>query len=155
MGLYAGLTRWVGTQRWLLPAVTLVGPVDRLLLRKFGRRITPFPTLLLTTTGRKSGETVDAPLWYLKDGSGLVVIASNFGRHEPDWSLNLRGEPGCVVKIRRKTTGHMARLAEGTNWDRYLAEFAEFYPTYRDYIARAGRDVPIWVLESSASSALG
>ena len=39
----------------------------------------------------------------------------------------------------------------GEAWDRYLAEFAEFYPTYRDYIARAGRDVPIWVLGSDAA----
>lgn len=115
--------------------------------------LTPFPTLLLTTAGRKSGEAVDVPLWYLKDGEGLVVIASNFGGDEPDWSLNLRSDQACAVKIRRRTTAYRARLSEGKAWDRYLAKFAEFYPTYRDYIARAGREVPIWVLESAGSPA--
>ena len=115
--------------------------------------MTPFPTLLLTTIGRNSGRTVDTPLWYLEEGRKVAVIASNFGRHEPDWSRNLRANPTCTVKIRRKTTAYRARPAEGEAWDRYLEEFAEFYPTYRDYIVRSGREVRIWVLESAGSSA--
>jgi deazaflavin-dependent oxidoreductase (nitroreductase family) len=152
MSLYGGLTRWIGNQTWLRPVAPLVSPVDRVLLSKFGRRLTPFPTLLLTTIGRNSGKTVDTPLWYLEECRELAVIASNFGRHEPDWSRNLRASPTCIVKIRRKTTAHRARPAGGEAWDRYLEGFAEFYPTYRDYIVVAGRDVPIWVLESAGSS---
>ncbi len=149
--MYRALTRWIGSQRWLLPAATLVGPVDRFLLRKFGRRITPFPTLLLTTVGRTSGQTFGAPLWYLQDGSDLTVIASNFGRGEPDWSRNLRVNSTCTVKIRRHTTAHRARLASDSEWEQYFARFADFYPTYRDYVARAGREVPIWVLASAGA----
>ena len=99
MSLYGGLTRWIGNQTWLRPVAPLVSPVDRVLLGKFGRRMTPFPTLLLTTIGRNSGKTVDTPLWYLEEGRELAVIASNFGRHEPDWSRNLRANPTCTVKI--------------------------------------------------------
>ncbi len=151
MGLCGGLTRWIGDQTWLRPVAPLVSPVDRALLGKFGRRITPFPTPLLTTIGRNSGKAVATPLWYLEEGRELAVIASNFGRHEPDWSWNLRANPTCTVKIRRKTTPYRARPAEGEAWDRYLEGFAEFYPTYLDYIALAGREVPIWVLESAGS----
>lgn len=149
--MYRALTRWIGSQAWLRPAATLVGPVDRFLLGKFGLRITPFPTLLLTTVGRRSGQAVDAPLWYVEDGSELAVIASNFGRNEPDWSLNLLAHPICTVKIRRQVEACRARLATDQQWQDYFERFAEFYPTYRDYIARAGRDVPIWVLTSSGS----
>lgn len=149
--MYQALVRWIGSQRWLLPVATLVGPVDRILLDKFGRRITPFPTLLLTTTGRVSGRSVAAPLWYLQD-SELAVIASNFGRDEPNWSRNLRADPVCTVKIRREISRYEARLAGAPAWAGYFERFAELFPTYRDYIARAGREVPIWVLEPMAAS---
>ncbi|MEE9473091.1 MAG: nitroreductase/quinone reductase family protein, partial [Acidimicrobiia bacterium] len=138
-----GLTSWIGKQTWLRPLAPLVSPVDRVLLSKFGRRMTPFPTLLLTTIGRNSGRTVDTPLWYLEEGRKLAMIAFNFGRHEPDWSRNLRANPTCTVKIRRRTTAYLTRPAEGEAWGRYLERLVEFYPTYRDYIAGAGREVPI------------
>src|SRR5689334_11300319 len=45
---------------------------------------------LLTTKGRKSGETRTAPLLYLPDGPRVVVVASQGGMPKhPLWYLNL------------------------------------------------------------------
>ncbi len=51
--------------------------------------------VLLTTTGRRSGEPRTTPLMFDRDGDDVLVIASNVGapRH-PDWYLNLEADPG-------------------------------------------------------------
>jgi deazaflavin-dependent oxidoreductase (nitroreductase family) len=56
--------------------------------------------LLLTTTGRRSGEPRTCALIYIKDGERLVVVASNGGSdHPPSWLLNLQAHPGVAVQI--------------------------------------------------------
>ena len=58
------------------------------------------PVLLLTTTGRRSGKARTTPLTFFRDGTDLVVIASNGGADRPpDWSLNLQQTPRAVVEI--------------------------------------------------------
>jgi len=119
--------------------------IDKLLLHIRGWYVTPFPTLLLTSTGLKTGEPHEAPLYYLED-DGYVVIATNYGRSEPDWSRNLRVDPHCSVRVGRTTLVVRAAVVDDDQWDGYLEDFAAFYPSYRDYVARAGRQVPIWKL---------
>ncbi len=56
--------------------------------------------LLLTTTGRRSGEPRTRALIYLKDGDRLVVVASNGGSDRPpSWLLNLQAHPSVRVQI--------------------------------------------------------
>jgi deazaflavin-dependent oxidoreductase (nitroreductase family) len=56
--------------------------------------------LLLTTTGRRSGESRTCALIYLRDGERWVVVASNGGSdHPPSWLLNLQAPPGVGVQI--------------------------------------------------------
>jgi deazaflavin-dependent oxidoreductase (nitroreductase family) len=67
-----------------------------------GSRILAGRALLLTTTGRRSGEPRTTALIYLKDGERLVVVASNGGSdHPPSWLLNLQAHPSVTVQIRR------------------------------------------------------
>ena len=58
------------------------------------------PTLLLRTTGRKSGLTRTNALVYGKDGGRLMVVASNGGyRKPPAWLLNLEAHPEVEVQV--------------------------------------------------------
>ena len=66
------------------------------------------PTLLLTTTGRKSGEARTAPLIFGRDGDDYLVVASVGGTPKhPAWYLNLhrrprRDDPGEGRALRRR-----------------------------------------------------
>jgi deazaflavin-dependent oxidoreductase (nitroreductase family) len=146
MGSYGSFVRWVGDKPWFRPVARGVLPkIDLALLRSQGWRFTPFPTLLLTTVGHSSGRPHQAPLYYLED-DGFVVIATNYGRDEPDWSRNLAVNPICTVKVGRQAQAANAAPVPANHWQRYLDQFAAFYPSYRDYVARAGREIPIWKL---------
>jgi deazaflavin-dependent oxidoreductase (nitroreductase family) len=85
--------------------------------------------LLLTTTGRRSGEPRTCALIYLKDGERLVVVASNGGSdHPPSWLLNLQADPDVGVQIGRKNSRReprwpqlrsangCGRASTGTTW---------------------------------------
>jgi deazaflavin-dependent oxidoreductase (nitroreductase family) len=66
---------------------------------RIGGAIGGMPVLLLTTTGRKSGEPRTTALTYLPRGDDFVVIASVLGepRH-PAWWLNLAAKPDATVR---------------------------------------------------------
>ena len=77
-------------------------PVYRLSGGRVGGHVGDAPVLLLTTTGRKSGEPRTAPVVYLEDGERLVVIGSNAGHSKtPAWSLNLKANPDAEVEVGR------------------------------------------------------
>jgi deazaflavin-dependent oxidoreductase (nitroreductase family) len=64
----------------------------------------PFPILLLTTTGARTGRPVTVPLGFAVDGNGRVfVMASKAGapRH-PAWFHNLRTNPSVTVRARHQ-----------------------------------------------------
>src|SRR5919202_159512 len=78
------------------------------LMGKVGRA----PVLLLTTTGRKSGEPRTAPVVYLADGDRYVVIGSNAGNPRPPaWALNLHANPDAQVEVRGDRRRVRARVA--------------------------------------------
>jgi deazaflavin-dependent oxidoreductase (nitroreductase family) len=111
-------------------------------------RLTGLPLVWLTTTGRRSGQARTVPLLHARDGDRLVLAASNWGRPRPPaWALNLDADPrsladGRPVRARRADAGEAARL-----WPLLEA----FWPGYRDYRRRAGREVALYVLESPES----
>ena len=106
------------------------------------------PTLLLTTTGRKSGEPRALPLIYGEDGDAFVVIASKGGMPtHPVWFLNLEANPECELQVGAKALSARARVAEGTERERLWKQLAEIYPPYDDYQAKTDRQIPVVVLE--------
>lgn len=116
------------------------------------------PTLLLTTKGRKSGESRDSPLLYATAGveeesyesaSSFVIIASKGGwPTHPHWFLNLEAEPECRLQIGRRKVRARARVAEGAERERLWKRMAALYPPYDDYQAHAGeRRIPVVVLD--------
>jgi deazaflavin-dependent oxidoreductase (nitroreductase family) len=73
------------------------------------------PTLLLTTTGRKSGNALTMPLIFGEFDEEYVVVASKGGAPaHPSWYLNLQANPEVRVQIKGdKFTAH-ARTAKAT-----------------------------------------
>jgi len=107
------------------------------------------PTLLLTSTGRKSGAPRPLPLIYKKVGDNYVIIASKGGAPEhPAWYLNLEANPDCHVQAGTVHVDARARVAQGEERSQLWAELAEIYPPYNDYQSYAGdREIPVVVLE--------
>lgn len=108
----------------------------------------PVPTLLLTTTGRRSGQPLVLPLIYGKADSGYVVIASKGGAPKhPAWYLNLVAQPAVEVQVGAERFRATARTATGeeraTLWKKMLA----IYPPYNPYQAKTHREIPVVVLE--------
>ncbi len=130
----------------------ILGGVHRRLYRltggKIGGRIGRLPVLLLTTTGRKSGQPRTQPLAYTKAGDGFAVIASKGGapRH-PLWYLNLRAHPLADVTVGRESRRVRARDAQGEERDRLWRALADLFPGYDGYARKTTRQIPVVVLE--------
>jgi deazaflavin-dependent oxidoreductase (nitroreductase family) len=110
------------------------------------------PTLLLTTTGRKSGEPRALPLIYGEAGDAYVVVASKGGMPtHPVWFLNLEANPECELMVGAKHVRARARVAEGEERARLWKQMAGIYPPYDEYQQRAGeRTIPVVVLDPVA-----
>jgi deazaflavin-dependent oxidoreductase (nitroreductase family) len=110
------------------------------------------PTLLLTTTGRKSGEPRSLPLIYGEAGGSQVIIASKGGLpNHPVWFLNLEANPACELMVGARQISARARIAEGEERERLWKQMAEIYPPYDAYQKSAGdRTIPVVVLDPAA-----
>jgi deazaflavin-dependent oxidoreductase (nitroreductase family) len=107
------------------------------------------PTLLLTTTGRKSGEPRALPLIYGETNGSYIVIASKGGMpNHPVWYLNLEANPECELMVGPKALRARARVAEGEERERIWRQMAKIYPPYDDYQKTAGeRTIPVVVFD--------
>ncbi|HEY6029594.1 MAG TPA: nitroreductase family deazaflavin-dependent oxidoreductase [Gaiellaceae bacterium] len=106
------------------------------------------PTLLLTTTGRRSGEQRTTPLIYGRDGERYVVVASKGGapRH-PAWYLNLSAKPDVELQVAAERFRARARTAAANERERLWKLMAGIWPAYDDYQAKTEREIPLVVLE--------
>jgi F420H(2)-dependent quinone reductase len=126
-------------------------PLYRLSGGRLGGHVGKAPVLLLTTTGRKSGEARTAPVVYLAEGEGFAVIGSNAGHsREPAWSLNLKAKPKAEIEVGRRKLPVRARIAAGEEradlWRRHNEQFSGF----DEYKARTDREIAVFVLEPRA-----
>jgi F420H(2)-dependent quinone reductase len=123
-------------------------PLYRLSGGRVGGRVGQAPVLLLTTTGRKSGELRTAPVVYLADGDNAVVINTNAGNAKvPAWSLNLEADPEAEVERGRRRYPVRARIAEGEERERLWREHNEQYAGFDDYQEKLDRMPSVIVLE--------
>jgi F420H(2)-dependent quinone reductase len=85
---------------------------------RFGHHMIGVPTLLLDTTGRRSGQTRTNALVYARDGSDYLLVASNGGSDNPPaWLHNLRANPDVEVQIARERRKGTARIVESSDAD--------------------------------------
>jgi F420H(2)-dependent quinone reductase len=123
-------------------------PLYRATRGRIGGRVGRAPVLLLTTTGRRSGESRTAPVLFLADGERLLVIGSNAGNDRPPaWALNLTANPDAEVQVQGDRRKVRARLAEGEERDELWRKMNEQYSGFDDYRNRTKRDIRLFVLE--------
>jgi deazaflavin-dependent oxidoreductase (nitroreductase family) len=105
------------------------------------------PTLLLTTTGRKTGEARTTPLIFGRDGDDYLVVASVGGmpRH-PAWYLNLQANPAASIQVKGEHLEVTARTASEQDKPRLWAIVNDVWPNYDVYQARTDRVIPVVVL---------
>jgi deazaflavin-dependent oxidoreductase (nitroreductase family) len=105
-------------------------------------------TLLLTTTGRRSGEKRTMPLIYEPDGDRYVVVASKGGwRDHPGWYYNLAENPDVEVQVRGDRFRARASTAEGEERERLWRLMNETWPAYDSYQRKTDREIPVVVLQ--------
>lgn len=107
------------------------------------------PSLLLTTTGRKSGQSYLFPLFYGQAGDSYFVIASKGGAPEhPGWYRNILGNPEVSVQVGTKKMRARARTATGEERAQLWKQAVAFFPPYADYQVKSGeREIPVVVLD--------
>jgi len=105
-------------------------------------------TLLLTTTGRRSGEPRTSPLIYQHYGDALLVVASKGGSDTPPaWYLNLQADPDVTVQVRGDRFAARARTATPQEKPDMWRVMAAAWPQYDEYQRKTDRDIPVVVLE--------
>lgn len=106
------------------------------------------PTLLLTTRGRRTGQRRRTALIYGEAGESYLLVASNGGAPKhPAWFLNLEADPAVEVQIGGEVFAAWARIAGPTEKPLLWRQMAEIFPTYTGYQAKAGRDIPVVILD--------
>ena len=117
---------------------------------RIGHRMLGVPTLLLRTTGRRSGATRTNGLVYAPDGGDYLVVASKGGADKPPaWLLNLEAKPEVEIQIGRERQkggsrvvgpsdpdyARLWKIVNENNGDRYTA-----------YQEATSRPIPVVVL---------
>jgi len=137
---------------WVIKKLT---PVDRRLLIRSNGRLTVLgplgaPTMLLTTTGAKSGLPRTTPLLYVRDGDDLIVVGSNFGQaHHPAWSGNLRADPHAVVTIGGQAVPAVAEQLSGEEAEGAFQRMVELARNYGEYRSRTDREIRVFRLREA------
>ncbi len=125
--------------RWLIERTGRRGLVGRAL---------GLEMIVVTTTGRRTGEPRTIPLGAVRDGDRWLVVGSNAGRDRPPaWALNMAATPAVTVDAGAGRAPFRAHAATGPEADRLWPLVTSVYPGYADYQARTERPIPLFVLE--------
>jgi F420H(2)-dependent quinone reductase len=128
-------------------------PVYRLSGGRIGGKVGDGPVLLLTTTGRKSGEPRTAPILYLAHGDAMILIDTNGGNERlPGWSHNLKAKPRAEVEIGRRKLAVDARVAEGPEREELWSACTDQYGGFDEYVEWLDRTPSVWVLEPAGAA---
>jgi len=133
----------------------VVPPLDRVLHRLSGGRILlpqiVLPSMVLTTTGRRSGLARQTPLICLPEEDGaFVVVGSNFGRdHHPAWTANLLDEPKAEVAYQGRRIPVVAKPLDDTERAEVWPQLVRVWSVYDTYVERADRKLRVFRLTPS------
>ncbi len=105
------------------------------------------PTLLLWTTGRKSGNTLLLPLIYGRNGDDYIIVASKGGAPaHPAWYLNLCAHPDVEVQVQADKFRARARTVTAEERTALWPRMCEIWPQYDEYQSTTEREIPIVAL---------
>jgi deazaflavin-dependent oxidoreductase (nitroreductase family) len=138
-------------------AFAKIGPkfvphMDRFIHRVTGGRVIlsggMLPSLVLTTTGAKTGQRRQTPLATKPEDGSWYVVGSNFGREtHPAWTANLIATPEAEVSFESKTTAVRAHLLDADEKAELWPRLVKFWPNYDVYTERSGRDLRVFRLD--------
>jgi deazaflavin-dependent oxidoreductase (nitroreductase family) len=104
--------------------------------------------LLLSTTGRRSGEERTTPLIHRTDEGSWVVVASKGGApDDPGWYKNLEANPEATIQVKGERIPVRAQTAEGEERTRLWRLMTEAWPPYDEYQSKTSREIPVVVLK--------
>jgi deazaflavin-dependent oxidoreductase (nitroreductase family) len=141
-----------GTKTFMRVGPKIVPHLDRALHKMSGGRIIMsggmLPSLVLTTTGAKTGQRRTTPLATKPEGGSWYVVGSNFGRdNHPAWTANLIANPDAEVSFRAHTTAVHAHLLTTEEKADIWPRLVTFWPNYDVYVERSGRDLRVFRLD--------
>lgn len=106
--------------------------------------------LILTTTGRRSGEERSTPLIYQEHDGAYLVVASKGGADEPPaWYRNLEARPEVTVQVKGDRFPARARVAATEEKAGMWRKMTAAWPAYDEYQQKTDREIPVVVLERS------
>ena len=106
------------------------------------------PILLLTTTGRKSGNVLTLPLIFGRSGPAYVVVASKSGApSHPAWYLNLEANPEVRVQVKGQKFVAHAQTVHGAERAALWTKMVEIYLPYAQYQTNTDRQIPVVLLK--------
>jgi deazaflavin-dependent oxidoreductase (nitroreductase family) len=105
-------------------------------------------TLILTTTGRRSGVQRVHPLIYGRHGGDYLLVASKGGAPQhPDWYLNLEAHPEVEIQVKGDKLRAHARTARPEEKAELWSIMTKEWPDYDGYQEKTEREIPVVVLE--------
>jgi deazaflavin-dependent oxidoreductase (nitroreductase family) len=130
---------------------TIMPPLERA-MRVVSRGRMPLsglavPSLVLHTTGAKTGQPRTTELMYCPDGEDMLVTGSNFARDaHPAWTANLLNNPDAAVTVRGRRIEVRASLVPAGEREVTWVKLERNWPGYRGYERAAGRELRIFRL---------
>jgi len=113
-----------------------------------GGQMAGLKVLLLTTTGRKTGQPRTAPLGYFKHGSSFVIIASNAGaERNPAWFYNLKSNPQVTIQVGNQRLRAKAEQVNSEQRTQLWEELVKMAPRYGKYAQSTKREIPLILLQ--------
>jgi deazaflavin-dependent oxidoreductase (nitroreductase family) len=110
------------------------------------------PILLLTTTGRRTGQLRSTPLIFAPDGDDYLVVASMGGAPEdPQWYKNLVANPTAEIQVKADIFPVIARTASPDEKPRLWSIVRDAWPNYDVYQTRTDRVIPVVVLSPTST----
>ena len=139
------------------PDLTLLGPEHVRVYRETngerGYIWNGSPILLLTSTGRVSGEARTIAIIFTPYKNGWAIIASKGGSPtHPKWYLNVQANPNVQVQVKADIYDAVARTAPSPEREQIWAEAVKHWPNYDTYQSRTEREIPVVVLERTGKA---
>ena len=133
------------------PDLTLLGDDHIRAYRESGGEVgylwNGVPTLLLTTTGRRTGRERTSALIFARAGDDYLIVASKGGMpSHPLWYLNLQANPQAKIQVKADEFAVVARTASVDEKPRLWKIVTDVWPNYDVYQSRTDRDIPVVVL---------
>lgn len=150
--LFVPFFQWFAGTDWFMRVAPRVMPkFDRVLCRLARSKPLsggPLPTLVLTSTGAKTGLPRSTPLACRPEPDGaLLVVGSNFGQdRHPAWSANLIKTPEARVGFGGREFEVTAVLLTGGERAAVWPGLIEQWPLYDRYTAKSGRQLRVFRL---------